>query len=240
MKKLLLALSVLTLTLQGFSQIRRVPLEELPFKPTADSSVYIFYVQDFDKIPERDAKILIKDVTHGDKVISTGINDIDGVYFAKLPLGIDYTLEVSTMDTSFVFNEKASATATIMDFDIRVKLIIHEYKRTFNLDVLFDSGDHNLDLDDMKNLNVLLQSLKGNPRMKIEIAAHTDNVGKDENNMRLSYRRAKSVKEFLVTEGISENRILSKGYGEVKPIAPNETAEGRALNRRVEVRVIEE
>lgn len=241
MKKLFsLCLSVIMVSIVSFGQIRRVPMDELPFKPDADSSVYIFYIQDFENIPERDAHVKIIDNTNGDNIISEGTNNIDGVYFAKIPLNIDYSIEVRAMDTVFVFNEKSLTAPSLMDFDLKVNIIMNEYTRTYNLDVLFDSGDHKLDLEDMNNLAHLLSSLRGNPNMKIEIAAHTDNVGKDENNMRLSHLRAKSVKEFLVKEGIEENRILSKGYGEAKPIADNATAEGRAKNRRVEVRVITE
>ena len=240
MKNLSLFLICFCCTIVSFSQIRRLPDNELPFPPTKDSSVYIFYVQDFDKIPERDAHLKIIDKTHDNTIISEGKNNIDGIYITRMPLGIDYRIEISTADTVFTFDETALPSPSVMDFDLRVKLVVHEYKRTFNLNVLFDSGDHKLDLDDMSNLAVLLNSLNGNPKMKIEIAAHTDNVGDDNSNMRLSYLRAKSVKDFLIKEGIAESRILSKGYGEAKPIDTNDTAEGRKKNRRVEVRVIEE
>jgi outer membrane protein OmpA-like peptidoglycan-associated protein len=69
----------------------------------------------------------------------------------------------------------------------------------------------------------------------IDINGHTDNTGSDELNQKLSESRANSVKQYLLENGIGENRITATGYGESKPIADNKTAAGRAMNRRVEI-----
>ena len=71
-------------------------------------------------------------------------------------------------------------------------------------------------------------------RIEIEMSAHTDSNGSDEYNMKLSDNRARSVMEYILSKGISESRIQSKGYGETKPVAENDTDENRQLNRRVE------
>ena len=68
-----------------------------------------------------------------------------------------------------------------------------------------------------------------------EIAGHTDSTGPEAYNLRLSVRRARAVKEFLVKCGIEAQRLIPKGYGEDRPLASNETKEGRRKNRRVEV-----
>ena len=73
---------------------------------------------------------------------------------------------------------------------------------------------------------------------KIEVQAHTDYKGSGEANLKLSEKRAASVREYLVSRGVSENRLVAKGYGESLPIADNKTAEGRAKNRRVELKII--
>lgn len=70
---------------------------------------------------------------------------------------------------------------------------------------------------------------------QLEVAGHTDSIGTQEYNQRLSERRAESVKAYLVDKGVAAARITTKGYGEAKPVADNKTAEGRAQNRRVEV-----
>ena len=68
----------------------------------------------------------------------------------------------------------------------------------------------------------------------LKLAGHTDNIGSDENNLRLSKDRAESVKAYLVSKGANPSRIEATGYGESQPIASNKTAEGRQKNRRVE------
>ena len=73
------------------------------------------------------------------------------------------------------------------------------------------------------------------PDLKIEIAGHTDNQGADDFNMSLSFNRARSVMSYLVSRGISSDRIRARGYGKERPVESNETADGRAANRRVEV-----
>ena len=66
-------------------------------------------------------------------------------------------------------------------------------------------------------------------------AGHTDNVGNAQDNLVLSYQRAKSVMDYLIMRGISPNRMVAKGYGKDRPVTSNSTAEGRATNRRVEI-----
>ena len=75
--------------------------------------------------------------------------------------------------------------------------------------------------------------------MEIEISGHTDSKGSDDYNLQLSQGRADAVRQYLVDNGISEDRIISKGYGETVPLADNDTEEGRQTNRRVQFTVLE-
>ena len=77
-----------------------------------------------------------------------------------------------------------------------------------------------------------------NDYVSIEISAHSDNVGSDDFNLRLSQRRAASVKDYLVQKNINKDRMKSVGYGEQRPIVSNDTEENRTKNRRVELMVI--
>jgi len=77
--------------------------------------------------------------------------------------------------------------------------------------------------------------LNDNPGVSVEVQGYTDSIGTDAYNLRLSQRRANTVKNFLVKQGVSSSRLTTKGYGESNPVASNETAEGRAQNRRVEL-----
>ncbi len=86
-------------------------------------------------------------------------------------------------------------------------------------------------------LNKIKDSLLQKPHLKIEIVGHTDNIGSENYNLKLSENRADTVKEYLVKQGIFQERIITKGYGESKPIASNNLEEGREKNRRTEFRI---
>jgi outer membrane protein OmpA-like peptidoglycan-associated protein len=111
-------------------------------------------------------------------------------------------------------------------------------ERTIILDnVLFDFDKTAVKPDGAKILNRLIVFLKENADKKVELEGHTDSVGTDQYNQNLSEKRAVSVKEYLTKRGVAASRITTKGFGESKPIADNKTAEGRAKNRRVEIKV---
>ncbi|MBF0281795.1 MAG: OmpA family protein [Zetaproteobacteria bacterium] len=91
--------------------------------------------------------------------------------------------------------------------------------------------------------NVILDNavavMKKHTELKVEVGAHTDSVGSTAYNLKLSDRRAQSVMNYLTSHGVSANRLTSKGYGESKPVAKNNSEENRAKNRRVELNVIQ-
>jgi OOP family OmpA-OmpF porin len=84
-------------------------------------------------------------------------------------------------------------------------------------------------------LDVVAETLNECPNVHVTVEGHTDAVGTDQYNLGLSERRAVSVKNYLVKDGIAASRIETRGYGESQPIAGNDTDEGRAMNRRVEL-----
>jgi len=111
-------------------------------------------------------------------------------------------------------------------------------ERTIILDnVLFDFDKTAVKPDGTKILDRLIVFLKENSDKKVDLEGHTDSVGTDQYNQNLSERRAAAVKEYLTKRGVDTSRITTKGFGESKPIADNKTAEGRAKNRRVEIKV---
>ena len=104
--------------------------------------------------------------------------------------------------------------------------------------IFFVVGSAELTPDSDVEIRRLAMTLQTHPDMQVEIAGHTDNVGTDADNLKLSEERAKSVVLALVSKGIAKDRLYYKGYGETKPVATNDTAEGRALNRRTEFRIL--
>lgn len=111
-----------------------------------------------------------------------------------------------------------------------------EIKQTFVLSgVNFKTASAELLEESYYVLEQVFNSLEAYPDVRVEIGGHTDDQGSNDYNLALSYDRAKSVVAYLVTRGLSKDRLTARGYGEERPIAPNTTAEGRAKNRRVEV-----
>jgi len=101
--------------------------------------------------------------------------------------------------------------------------------------ILFVTGSYKLLSRSNKGLNDVVKIMQENPDIFLAIDGHTDNVGKDEMNQTLSDNRAGSVKDYIISKGISESRITSAGHGETMPVADNKTAAGRQKNRRVEM-----
>lgn len=105
--------------------------------------------------------------------------------------------------------------------------------------VYFDQSSYLLRPESYVQLNQLVGLLKSRPALRIEIAGHTDNVGDPRLNQALSENRARVITTYLITNGIAENRLRYRGYGQTQPIAANDTEENKRKNRRVEVRLLE-
>jgi outer membrane protein OmpA-like peptidoglycan-associated protein len=104
--------------------------------------------------------------------------------------------------------------------------------------VNFETGQDTLLPGTEYLLQTAADTLNKHPDLRIEVAGHSDNVGNADQNIGLSMRRARTVRDFLIRYGVDESRLTFNGYGESLPIADNSTPEGRATNRRVELRLV--
>jgi OOP family OmpA-OmpF porin len=104
----------------------------------------------------------------------------------------------------------------------------------------FEIDSDRLTAESISILNDVVDTLKRYPELEFEIGGHTDNTGAAEYNLGLSARRAQTVHDFLASKGIAVSRMTVKGYGETSPVETNDTVEGRAANRRVSLRVVED
>ena len=111
-------------------------------------------------------------------------------------------------------------------------------KVTYAADAFFDFDKSVLKPEGRAKLDDLVGKVKGINLEVIIAVGHTDSVGTDAYNQKLSVRRAEAVKAYLVSKGIEKNRVYTEGKGEKQPVADNKTAEGRAKNRRVEIEVV--
>jgi outer membrane protein OmpA-like peptidoglycan-associated protein len=101
--------------------------------------------------------------------------------------------------------------------------------------LLFETGKSTLVPKVRENLARVAGILLGHPGLEVEVEGHTDSVGSDVMNQNLSENRAKAVREYLLAQGVPEGAVVSRGFGKTKPLATNDTAEGRSQNRRVEI-----
>ncbi len=116
--------------------------------------------------------------------------------------------------------------------------VVAATKVTYAADAFFDFDKSVLKPEGKAKLDDLVSKVKGINLEVIIAVGHTDSVGSDAYNQKLSVRRSEAVKAYLVSKGIEKNRVYTEGKGEKQPVADNKTAEGRAKNRRVEIEVV--
>ena len=105
--------------------------------------------------------------------------------------------------------------------------------------IYFEYNRSVLTLESEEGIQMIADFLQHNPDLKVELAGHTDNVGRESYNLKLSKNRAIAVRNALISKGIDKNRLIAKGYGTSRPVSPNDTEEHRALNRRTEMIIID-
>ena len=174
------------------------------------------------------------------QLISKVQTDEKGNYLITLPVGKDYAFNVNRKgylfysDNFFLTDHSPDST-----YEKNIPLQPIEANASVVLkNVFFDVNKFDLKPESEAELDIVVQLMNDNPTVKIQIGGHTDNVGKPADNLALSNNRAKSVVTYLISKGIPAARLSAKGFGETQPVADNKTEEGKALNRRTEMKVI--
>ncbi|WP_229238772.1 OmpA family protein [Dyadobacter sp. Leaf189] len=161
-----------------------------------------------------------------------------GSFLAVLNKGGEYAFYVSKPGYLFKsLSFSVSDSVSFVDLQIPLEAIEKDRAEILN-NIFFQTGRYELDEKSKVELDKMADFLTRNKDVKIEISGHTDDVGSDSENMELSRRRAQSVQQYLHKSGIAQPRILSKGYGETKPVAANDTEANRQKNRRIEWRIL--
>jgi len=164
-----------------------------------------------------------------------------GSFLVSIPSNHNYILNVSKKgylfySDNFKLEGKHKASEPYLK-DIPLKPLKAGEKMILR-NVFYATDSYELEPESKVELNKVLNLLNNNPTLQIEISGHTDNVGSDSYNKELSMNRARSVYNYLTEQGIESQRLTYKGYGENQPIDTNETPEGRAKNRRTEIKVL--
>lgn len=186
------------------------------------------------------ARVELFDLATGDMLYRGESNRL-GQFLVTLPVNRNYLLHVSKKGFLFYsdhFALEARSSQTPYQKDVPLhKLSSGNSVILKNIFFAFDSDS--LKEESEVELKMLVRLLNENPSLQLEIGGHTDNVGSSEYNQALSENRARAVVRYLVDRGIDPSRLSYKGYGYDRPVVSNETAEGRAQNRRTEATIIE-
>lgn len=201
---------------------------------------YVINLSDEETGEGVEAVVEIINLSTNERIIKKVKTDKDGKLKIKLRDGTRYEINVSPKGYAF-YNTIVDLVEEDAAYITDAKLVPLKKATKLELnDINFESNSADLNKSSFEELDRVVKLLITNPQIKIEISAHTDDVGSKGYNLKLSDRRAESVKEYLFSKDITENMIISKGYGEDKPsYLPFDNDENRAKNRRVELEVID-
>ena len=194
-----------------------------------------------------EAKIIYEDMADGEEAGTATTNPLTGEWKIVLPYGKKYSMRA--VAPNFIaegenvdLTDSVTATSGKGFREISnksLKLVPVEAGQVVRLNnISFQFAKATLTSESFPELDRIALTMTESPKLTIELGGHTDNVGSDEANLKLSQDRADTVREYLIGKGIEPDRIASKGYGEARPVATNDTPEGQAANRRVEFTIL--
>ncbi|MBI4945851.1 MAG: OmpA family protein [Bacteroidetes bacterium] len=208
------------------------------FEPTEKDALITASVINEKNKPQVGEQVIFESIKT--KKIFSGVTKENGKFDILIPKGDKYNVKYKafTSDESYTVIDVPNTKGELLSFEVTIQF---ELPKQYTLDnVLFDSGKATLRPESYKELNELVEYMHFKKTLVIEIAGHTDNVGNPDANLKLSQERANTVRDYLIKKGITESRVLAKGYGDTQPLASNDTDKGKQKNRRTEVRVVKE
>ncbi len=222
----------------------KIPFDPIYFRPPAklavDTSLLMRgFINDSENQKPIVAKIELIDRDRS-AVVATAISDSTGNYSIRVPEAKNYGVEIIATGYLMYLDVVDLSTKTYDEVVVRNFLLdrVEVGARVVLQNIYFESGKSTLKPESFASLDNVVKLLQNNPTVRIEISGHTDNTGTLKTNKKLSTDRAKAVVDYLVSKGITADRLEYKGYAFSMPIAPNNTEEGRAKNRRVEFKVL--
>jgi outer membrane protein OmpA-like peptidoglycan-associated protein len=197
-------------------------------------------VYDIDTKQKLEANVELYNLESGELAVTTFSDKTTGAFLVTLPSNSNYAFEAQVEGYMF-HSENFELTESTLEnpyiLEIGMKKI-GSGKPMVLKNVFFNVDKWDLKEASKVELNIVAEFLRNNEKLFVEFGGHTDNTGGEEHNKLLSNNRARSVYNYLIENGISDDRLSYKGYGSSVPIADNNTEEGRALNRRTELKII--
>lgn len=172
-------------------------------------------------------------------VISKVQTDETGAYLITLPVGKDYAFNVNRKGYLF-FSENFPLSRENPDSTYHIDIPLQPLEADASIvlkNIFFDINEFTLKPESFAELDNVVRLLEENPSLKFSINGHTDNTGNAADNLNLSRNRANAVVNYLVGKGVQASRLSAEGFGSSQPVAGNQTEEGRAKNRRTELKV---
>lgn len=240
------------------SKFEYISTKDIPYEDTINQNLSVnkttltvsgFLYDDKDTLMENrlsNATLILTELLPNgtERTISTQrLQEPNKNYSFVLDAGKNYTVAAAK---DGYFKKKVNISSS-SDNDLKTDILLSkiEKDKSYELEnILYDFGKAVLRPESKVVLDGLLEILRENPTLIVELSAHTDNIGSDEGNLKLSQARAQSCVDYLVSKGIPKTRLVAKGYGKSVPIAPNENEDGsdnpdgRQKNRRTEFKII--
>ncbi len=218
------------------------------FEITVPEELRLHYKSNYVKGIVRDAKsgkplnarVELFNINKNELTSVVQADSITGAYLMVLTQGADYGLYVSHpgyLFKSLHFNYEIQENLIPVALDVALDPVATGASVVLN-NIFFDLNKFELQERSITELDKVVRFLNDNPAVRIEIGGHTDNAGSPAYNLQLSQKRVQSVAAYLTAHGVQATRLVSKGYGESKPLKPNDTEENKQTNRRIEFRVI--
>ncbi len=186
------------------------------------------------------AQVELFDLKTNQRISITQSDSVNGHYLIIVPGKSEYALHVSEQGYLFYslhFNYEEKDQDKPLVIDIALQPITKNAVTVLN-NIFFEFNKSEINARSYSELDEVVKFLKDNPKVKVEISGHTDNVGIESYNQQLSLKRAQSVVNYFLSKGIANSQLTQIGYGSKKPIEPNDSEENRQANRRIEFKIM--
>lgn len=207
-----------------------LPSSELDIELTPGKAPLLVSLQDAATAQELTGEITLTNLNREEKIIydsQTKVRQGDEYHLSASVVGymfLDTSIVVPYSEEQLVYNLKLQKIEQMMIMQLK--------------DIYFELNSAEIMESSYEAVNRVVDLMNYNPNLKIELSAHTDDQGSDAYNNRLSQKRGEAVKNYIVLKGIAPERIQAIGYGETRPLVPNDSEEHRAINRRVECKIL--
>lgn len=201
---------------------------------------FIIDVTDAETDTPLTVNVIIRDKKTNVEYVADVERNAEGKYVVQLREGGDYEVNIRGPKGYSFYNDQVNLDKEKKSYQMKIRLEPLKAKTKIQLkNIQFEYNSADLQEISYTELNRVVDLMKDNPQIKIEISAHTDDKGANNYNLKLSDKRAFSVVNYLINKGVLVDRLVARGYGETTPLVENSTDANRAINRRVELKVVD-